>query len=459
MHRAQNTKGKILKILAENSIVQRGYLTSIDGNIQTIYSALRELEEKQCITKEQKTISVKDTHQSVTFFQITTQGLVYLRNHAGKFSPAEKAKWLQEIDTTKTLDEKIYKGASGQKLLRFLEIANTAAYCNSINYQSRGVYVEDIEENEEYNRTDAENKTERVAANMWEQALNAGDSNTHTDKHNKSDKQSAYAGSKVSLKTIITTAKEKYSEQRTINEKKQRSNGTELTDVNATDVDIQGIYLNAYELKKKMQQEGIQDTRGRYVGIMENPLKSVLLYTSRSATKNVPLSIKRGELAQYYAYRARASKWGQGKLNEHDDAIIFVKNESDASKAYNSRKNYSINNITIIPTTHEGSESLRRYMNLDPKDMIGAGCTGEMLEAITNEYACKRIGWGAVKQYELEGEEGEKITVMPYLNMRKLEFVEEEYEAGNQFWIMAPQNLWSYISKIFPELEDRLIPM
>lgn len=156
------------------------------------------------------------------------------------------------------------------------------------------------------------------------------------------------------------------------NSLEQNSNGTIMNN------DSEVLFIDAYQIKDSLRKENVSQSLlrvGRYTGIVESPLKTVLLYAGRHRGMGWSKSSVDTDVRAFQAYVNLVSRYHSNRNGDWHGALL-VSNAKMFEDLYKDKEGKrwkdekfanGFKKMLIFPMTEEGAFLFGKYMTVDAK--------------------------------------------------------------------------------------------
>lgn len=414
-----NAHIKLLYFVTALGYVSRKALTPVAGNPAALSRGVDFLLSHHYIKEATATETIHGgPNRSVVYYQPTQLGINYLASQAERL-PAE-AQWVHAL-SAQTKQRRLTKDSriSGrERMARYLQISASASFAAVAGCNIKSIALKRLDSDE----------TQTAATGGGERrTCEAGGGNTVKGK--TCEAEGCEAGDNDTAKPqgtdLLSVIREITYHDTDL---EQKGNGTIMNP--GADV----LYIDAYQVKDRLRKQGVSMPVlrvGRYAGIVESPLKSVLLYVGTRRGMGWSNQAVGSDAQAYQAYNDLVSRHHSTRRGEWHGALL-VENAKMFEDIYQDKMGKrgkgevfakGFLSMQVFPMTREGALLFEKYLTVDTSEL-----QAEFVEAaVASGFYQKNLD-GDSRQFPLVNFEGVRMAVGLFIDavqIRKLVKIHE----------------------------------
>ena len=402
------------------TIVPKTAILAVYEPVSTAYRFLQKALELGHIREYKYTVKCGGKKHEEEYYQITEVGIRYLQAVVEDLAPHQQ--WISNVpvsDKTKTRISYIRKS----RLRRFLSISECGFIMSSVGCQMNPLCPEIPGETKAEIISKAQSRSEEVlpldASKMKNKQKSQKEESFEEDEEfiSTDDDDITKLGTQNDLESLIIRAKRDYDTKLNA-DVKQFQNGLEMEPQPI-------IFRNVYEVKKDLSSstELCGNFRGRYVGIAESPLKTVIVYSGESSKTSWSNQLIKIEARAYATYARKSSVYHSLEIKE-THGVMFVDNAKEFTEAITFSPKGCFKNILetstfysfcIFPTTFRGALLFRDYMQTDTEEFDAIVAT----QAIQSGYYKENTDYGK-SIFPIVNKNGTKVVIGVFMDVVKV---------------------------------------
>lgn len=431
---------RLLYILATCAYVTRPYLLTLSANPQSAYRTISKALKNGHIRESVAKTKIASKPRNTTYYNITPSGLDYLISQA--YMLPENMGWLKCIP--KRTGRLILNGRklSNDRVVRYLTTSGATVFTTMSGAEANPVFVTQAVNIGEAEDRESEN-VKREPKNVkpptgTREAEREPDDESETEPTTPVRKENE-------LEIIVTSAMQNYKSI------EQNFNGT----ISPTST---GLYFtNSIEIKTRLTQTNQRQEEyhaGRYTGILESPLKTVLMYAGNRAGMNWTKWTLKSELPVYHAYANKFSHYHNIKATENhgvmlvENARLFADLYLDGKKKRRGEEfAEGFSSFVIIPVNRTGTEQLNAYMFTDMEQY-----ETELVELALNSGVYKKNETGHTELFPLMDNKGTPMCIGTIIDAVRINRIRKLREVTMfEYGIICYEWQIDYYSRVLPE--------
>ena len=377
----------ILYYLVHFHLLTRTALITLTDSVDSAYRAIRKGVERKHIKEHKTSTKINGRTKSTTFFRITSKGLNYLRDN---YRLLPKEAWcVKELYTTEDGQKLILTETQPDKLIRFTNVSSSACLMFHAGAETKQLFLSGMDKNDDKQPSKEDE-----------------------------EKNNTLRGTRLRcLNEIVNEAKEKFAAQ------EQTLNG-----YFSQPPENEFQFTNVFEVKQLLAQkcgEHGNFIAGRYVGIAESPLKSVIVYVGNRAGMSWSAIATKPEFSAHHAFSAHISPYKNLRAGENhgimlvDNVKMFAdlfldKHQKRGQKAFAD----GFNSFHIFPFSKVGSEQICEFMFTDIREYELA-----LIEAAVHSGIYKKNEKGFTNLLPLVNENGTPMAIGVFMDTIKLSHI------------------------------------